>query len=132
MIRDFAPSDMPTIKEIHKTQGFDYSVPDLANPLFLVKKVREVDGRIVGAMCLRLTCETYLFVEGSPEAKARSIMELQPEVLKEAYQKGLSDIICVLPPEIASEFGPVMEDGRLGWSRDRDWPMYSRELCEMP
>ena len=131
MIRDYEVGDAQAIKYIHESQKFDYALPDINSPLVLVKKVREVDGRIVGAMLLRITCETYLFVEGSPEAKARSILELQPEVLKEAYRKGLSDIICVLPPEIASEFGPVMEDERLGWSRDRDWPMYSREICEI-
>lgn len=124
MIRDFKPEDAAVVKEIHKTQGFDYAVPELSNPLFLVCKVREVDGRVVAVMGLRLTAETYLLVEGSSEARARSIMELQPEVLREAFEKGLSDIVCVLPPEIASDFGPVVE--RLGWSRDRDWPMYSR------
>ena len=127
-IRDFQDSDLDAIKGIHKSQGFDYAVPDLTSPLFLVKKVREVNGRVVGAMVLRITAETFLFIEGSPETKARSILELQPEVIQEAYVKGLSDIICVLPPAIASEFGPVMEDSRLGWSRDREWPMYSRSI----
>lgn len=124
MVRDYREEDAEAVKEIHASQGFAYTTPDFANPLFLVKKVREVDGRVVAAMCLRLTCETYLFVEGSPEAKGRSIMELQPEVLREAYEKGLSDVVCVIPPEIAESFAPVLE--RMGWSKDRDWPMYSR------
>ena len=128
MIRDFRPEDFDAVKELHKAQGFDYTLDDLSNPLFLVRKVREVNGRVVAAMFLRLTAETFLVTAGSPEVKSRSIMELQPEVLREAYEKGLSDIVCVVPPEIASEFGPVMEDERLGWSRDRDWPQYSRRL----
>ena len=126
MIRDFQPDDLPQIKEIHKSQGFDYALGNLDNPLFLVKKVREIDGRVVAAMGLRLTLETYLLVEGSPETKARSILELQPEVLREAYEKGLADVFCVVPPEIASDFGPVME--KMGWSKDREWPMWSQEL----
>jgi hypothetical protein len=126
VIRDLELKDLPEVISIHKAQGFDYALPELTHPLFLVKKVREVDGRVVAGMFLRLTCETYLLVQGSPEAKARSILELQPEVIQEAYEKGISDLVCVLPPEIASEFGSVMEDARLGWSRDRDWPMFSR------
>lgn len=126
MIRDFTLWDMAEIKSIHSAQNFDYTMPDLANPLFLVKKVREVNGRVVAAMCLRITAETFLVTTGSPETKARSILELQPEVLREAFEKGLSDIFCVVPPEIASDFGPVMEDKRLGWARDRAWPMFSR------
>ena len=128
MIRDFQPEDTDAIISIHKTQGLDYDLGDITNPLFLVKKVRVVDGRVVAAMCLRLTCETFLLVEGSPETKARSIMELQPEVLREAYEKGLADVVCVVPPEISASFAPVL--ARMGWKRDRDWPMWSRELNE--
>ncbi len=126
MIREYESKDRGSLISIHKSQGFNYALPNLDNPLFLVRKVREVDGRVVGAMCLRLTLETYLLVDGSPETKARSILELQPEVLGEAYEKGLSDVFCVVPPEISSEFGPVME--RLGWAKDREWQMYSRDL----
>jgi len=124
MIRDLEPDDLPQIKEIHKAQGFDYAVPNLSDPLILVKKVREIDGRVVAAMFLRLTAETFLLVQGSPVEKGRAIEELQPEVLREAYEKGLSDIVCVIPPEILESFAPALQ--RLGWERDREWPMFSR------
>jgi hypothetical protein len=126
MIRDFLPEDSPALKELHKAQGFDYALPDLSNPLFLVRKVREVDGRVVGAMFLRITAETFLVTAGSPVEKGRAILELQPEVLREAYEKGLSEVVCVVPPEISESFAPVLE--RMGWSKTRDWPMYQKEL----
>lgn len=126
MIRDYQPGDLAQIKEIHRAQGFGYDLPDLDSPLCLVKKVRVEGGRVVAAMFLRITAETFLLVQGSPESKGRAIFELQPEVLREAFEKGLADIVCVLPPEIADEFGPVMQDERLGWSQDREWPMFSR------
>ena len=126
LIRDFEPEDAAVVKEIHKSQGFDYAVPDLSNPLFLVKKVRVVDGRVVACMFLRVTAETFLVCEGSSESKGRAILELQPEVLREAFDKGLSDVICVIPPEISESFAPILE--RMGWQRDRDWPMFSRSL----
>ncbi len=126
MIRDFQPGDAPALKELHKAQGFDYALPDLSNPLFLVRKVREVDGRVVGAMFLRITAETFLVTAGSPVEKGRAILELQPEVLREAYEKGLSEVVCVVPPEISESFAPVLE--RMGWSKTRDWPMFQKEL----
>ena len=126
MIRDFEPQDASALKELHKAQGFDYALPDLSNPLFLVRKVREVDGRVVGAMFLRITAETFLVTAGSPVEKGRALLELQPEVLREAYEKGLSEVICVVPPEISESFAPVLE--RMGWSKTRDWPMYQKEL----
>lgn len=126
MIRDYQASDLPQLKEIHVAQGLDYNIPELASPLVLVRKVREVDGRVVAAMFLRLTAETFLLVQGSPVAKGRAIEELQPEVLREAYEKGLSEIVCVVPPEMSESFAPVL--ARMGWERTREWPMWQREL----
>ena len=126
MIRDFKEEDLDYVISIYKSQGFDYSLGDLSSPLFLVRKVREEGGRVVAAMFLRLTAETFLLCEGSPESKGRAILELQPEVLREAYEKGLSEVVCVVPPEISESFAPVLE--RMGWSKTRDWPMYQKEL----
>jgi hypothetical protein len=129
MIRDYRPEDAEAVKKLHELQGFDYSLEDVSNPLFLVRKVREVNGRVVAAMFLRLTAETFLLVEGSPEAKGRAVLELQPEVLREAYEKGLSEVVCVVPPEISESFAPVLE--RMGWVRARTWPLYQKELDEI-
>jgi hypothetical protein len=126
MIRDFKEEDLDSVISIYKSQGFDYSLGDLSSPLFLVRKVREEGGRVVAAMFLRLTAETFLLCEGSPESKGRAILELQPEVLREAYEKGLSEVVCVVPPEISESLAPVLE--RMGWSKTRDWPMYQKEL----
>ena len=126
MIRDYQPEDVEAIKSIHKSQNFDYALPDLTSPLVLIKKVREIDGRVVGAMLVRITAETFLLVDGSPVAKGRSIEELQPEVIRAAWEKGLSDILCVVPPEIEPEFSPVLE--RMGWAKERPWPLWSRSV----
>lgn len=124
MIRDFCQEDLEKLKEIHASQGFDYALPDLNHPLILVKKVREVNGRVVAAEFIRITAETFLLVGGSPVEKARSIEELEPEVNREAGEKGLEDRVCVIPPEISESFAPVLK--RMGWTPDRAWPMWSR------
>lgn len=126
MIRNFHPDDLPAIKAIHKSMGFEYSLPDFSSPLILVNKVRVENGQVVAALFLRLTAETFLLAEGSPVVRGRAIEELQPAVLKAAWKKGLDDLVCVIPPEISSDFAPALE--RMGWSRDRDWPMWSRQL----
>lgn len=126
MIRDYQPEDAEAIKSIHKSQNFDYPLPDLTSPLILISKVREIDGQVVGAMFLRITAETFLLVDGSPVTKGRSIEELQPEVIRAAWEKGLNDIVCVVPPEIESDFSPVLT--RMGWAKERPWPLYSRSV----
>lgn len=129
MIRNYDPKDLEAIISLHKSQGFDYAVPDLSSPLVLVKKVREESGRVVGAMFLRLTAEAYFLCEGSPVSKARSIEELQPEVDREAYMKGLDEYVCVIPPPIAEQFSPVLE--KRGFQRLREWPLWERNLDEI-
>jgi hypothetical protein len=126
MIRDYDSTDLPEIIELHKRQGFDYPLPDLSSPLVLIHKVREIDGHVVAACFLRITAETYLLCEGSPVVKGRAIEELQPAVDRAAFEKGLSEYVCVLPPEIAEQFGPVLE--RIGWERARSWPLYQRSV----
>src|ERR1700689_1530521 len=106
MIRDLEPGDIETVKDIQKAQGFEYAIPDLTSPLILVKKVREGDGRVVAAMFLRVTAETFLVTTGSPVVIGRSWEELQAEVTREAYEKGLDEIVCVVPPEIVESFAP--------------------------
>lgn len=126
MIRDYRPEDLQSLKDIHKSQNFDYALPDLSSPLILVSKVREIDGQVVGAMLLRITAETFLLVDGSPVTKGRSIEELQPEVIRAAWEKGLNDVLCVVPPEIEADFSPVLT--RMGWAKERPWPLYSRSV----
>jgi hypothetical protein len=125
MIRNYQPSDLPEIKALHKEQGLDYSLYDLDSPLCFVKKVRVEGGRVVAALILRLTAETCLICSGSSVANGRAIEELQPEVLSEAYRKGLDEVVCVIPPEILDSFQPALD--RMKWTRDRDgWVMFSR------
>lgn len=126
MIRDLRLEDVEAVKDIHKAQGFEYAIPDLTSPLIFVKKVREVDGRVVAAMFLRITAETFLICAGSPVEKGRAIEELQPEVIGDAWEKGLSEIVCVIPPEISESFAPVLK--RMGWYRTREWPMWQKDL----
>lgn len=126
MIRDYQPKDFEAVQAIHASQKFDYNLPELSSPLILVKKVREEGGRVVAAMFLRLAAEAYLLCEGGPVAKGRAVEELQPEVDRAAWEKGLDDYFCVVPPEIAEQFAPALE--KMGWSPARDWPMWTREL----
>jgi hypothetical protein len=38
-IREYTESDLDALRAIHATQGFDYALPDLTNPLFVTKLV---------------------------------------------------------------------------------------------
>ncbi len=38
-IREYQESDLDALRAIHATQGFDYMLPDLCNPLFVTKLV---------------------------------------------------------------------------------------------
>jgi hypothetical protein len=43
-IREYHEDDLQSLRSIHKSQGFDYPLPDLRKPLFLTKLVLTDDG----------------------------------------------------------------------------------------
>jgi hypothetical protein len=131
IIRDYQPSDNAQLRVIHQIQGLDYIFPDLESPLFFLKKVCEVDGRIVGALVLRLCAETELLLgrfpgRSGPQDKMTVMQELQQAVLRDAYSRGLDEIHAAIP-----EIGFDKRLVQLGWSRDRPgWNLWSRTTTE--
>lgn len=129
VIRDYEPGDEAAVRAIHEAQGIDYAFPDLASPLFFVKKVRVVDGKVVAALMLRMTAETYLFVQGDPRDKMAAMATLQPEVLRQAWQLGIDDVVCFVPDTLLTRFRKRL--GQLGWNKDREgWTSFSRGTTE--
>lgn len=122
MVRELRESDIEVLKEIHREQGIDYQFPDLTSPLFFIKKVYEVDGKITGALVLKICAETALLVRGGPQEKMTAMQELQEAVLNEAYLKGLDEIHASIP-----EIGFDRRLKQLGWEKDRPgWQLWSR------
>lgn len=122
MVRDLRESDIEALQEIHAEQGIDYQFPDLTSPLFFIKKVYEVDGKITGALVLKICAETSLLVRGGPQEKMTAMQQLQEAVLNEAYLKGLDEIHASIP-----EIGFDKRLKQLGWEKDRPgWQLWSR------
>ena len=130
-VRDFRPEDMEALREIHAGMGLDYKMPNLGCPLFIIKKVLEIDGHVIGACCLRIECETYLFLHPAldPQAKMQVMAELQPSVLTEAYYQGFDNLVARIPEQTERIFAKRLK--QLGWNKDRDgWYTWNRELTE--
>jgi len=122
VVRDATPADYARLRAIHAAQGIDYAFPDLDHPLFFTKKVREVDGEVHAALVLKLCAETHLLVSGDPRQKMTAMRELQDEVIREAYARGLDDIYAAIP-----EIGFERRLRQLGWEKDRPgWHLWTR------
>ncbi len=132
VIRDWEPSDLQEIERIHENSGIPYQLPNIQSPLFLVKKVLEVEGRV--RMCVGgyITCEAYLWIDNTdawadPEQKLVAIKELERVATEEARAKGLEEVILWLPPEMDRFGRRLVED--LGFSPDRNsWKSYSKRI----
>jgi hypothetical protein len=118
------------LRAIHATQGFDYALPDLTNPLFVTKKIlANGDGSIVGAALLRLTAEAYLLLDpraGTPLERWHWLLALHDATARDAWRRGLEDVHAWLPPPIAKKFGKRL--ARLDWIRDDAWTPYCKKL----
>jgi hypothetical protein len=128
-VREYQDSDLAHLRSIHATQGFDYALPDLSNPLFVTKKVLASDATIVGAAFLRLTAEAYLLLDpraGTPRERWQWLLALHAAAERDAWQRGLEDVHAWLPPPIAKKFGKRIT--QLGWIRDDTWTPYCKKL----
>jgi len=137
-VREYNEADLDALVAMHRAQGFDYALPNLADPIFLSKLVLE-DGdssdtgngtdRIVMAALARLTCEMYLLVDpqaGTPRERYTRLLELQRAGSADLRARGLDDAHAWLPPPIAQRFGRRLE--ALGWVRDDAWTPYCKRL----
>ena len=108
-VREYKESDLAQLKSIHASQGFDYTFPDLSNPLFVTKLVltdgsqnrrqdagaTEANEKIIAAAFLRLTAETYLLLDpsaGAPRDRWQSLLELHAATQRDAWHRGLEDV----------------------------------------
>jgi len=131
MIRDSEPKDFATFEAIHSASGYDYKFPDLTDPLFVVAKTVEDDGRPVQGIALKLQAEVFLWVDHSwktPEERWTALLELTEAAKLAAWAKGLDSLVCVVPPEIADAFEKRLET--IGMLRDRPWPKFSFSLID--
>lgn len=128
-IREFKTDDIEAIVNIHEQNGLpDSCLPDVLDPLCLVKLVVESEGRITMASVLRGTAELFLFVDhtlGTPEERWQTLQELTAAMKREAWLKGLDQMSAWLPPEIEASFGKRME--QLGFEKSK-WSCYTMTL----
>ncbi|HEV2222623.1 MAG TPA: hypothetical protein VGR84_06440 [Candidatus Acidoferrales bacterium] len=137
-IREYNEEDLDALIAMHRAQGFDYALPDLADPIFVSKLVLEDQDsggtgkgadKIVMASLARLTCEMYLLADpnaGTPRERYARLVELQRAGANDLRARGLDDAHAWLPPPIAKRFGRRLEG--LGWIRDDAWTPYCKRL----
>ena len=126
-VRDANSLDFPSIVRIHAAMGSDYRLPELDHPLFIVRKVAEGPNGLSAACFLRISTECYLWLDPAlnPRDKMRTMLELQPAVLSEAYLKGIDDIEARVPETLHHRFRKRLE--QLGWQQARPgWSPWSR------
>jgi hypothetical protein len=129
-IRNYVEEDEEELRRIHTAQQMPYEFPELSNPLFLTKVVAERHGKIAAASFLRLTAEAYLLVDcelGAPIDRWRNVNLLHEVMRGEAVRRGLDDVHCWLPPQVADAFGRRL--GFLGWKKEL-WDCYARTVME--
>lgn len=137
-IREYNEADFDALVAMHRAQGFDYALPDLADPIFVSKLVLEDEdtadsasghAKIMMASLARLTCEIYLLVDpnaGTPRDRYGRLLELHRAGASDLRARGLDDAHAWLPPPIAKRFGRRLEG--LGWIRDDAWTPYCKRL----
>lgn len=130
MIRDYQKRDEEALRAIHEASGFDYKWLDLDDPLFIVRKTVEEDGKTVQGLLVKLHGEVYLFVDSAwatPEERWAKLVELTDAAKLAAWEKGLDSLVCVVPPEIVESFEKRLI--QIGMIKTRPWPRFVFDLA---
>lgn len=118
MIRDFDENDLEKAREIHAANGLpENCFPNLiittpegkeeANALFITRSVYEHAGVPAIMAFLKITAEVFVLIDhtvGTPEERWAWMKEFNEYVKHEAWQRGLEQITCWVPPEIEESF----------------------------
>lgn len=128
-IRRYRDYDEQRLRELHRLQGLDYELPNLARcgPSIVI----EDGGLVRTALILRPTAEAFLLTEpGSstglrpPREELGRLLVMNKEAPAVARSAGLTDVYLNLPPQMA-RFEKILK--RLGFVK-QDWPQYVRQL----
>ncbi len=129
MIRDVESRDIPSIRAIHEANGLpENCFPNIDDPLCLVKICVERDGRPMMASFLTGTAELFLILDhsaGTPEERWQALIELTAEMKRRAWEKGLNDFSCWIPPEVELSFAKRLRE--LGFVRS-PWHSWTMKL----
>lgn len=131
-LREYRPSDLERIKQIHRNQGFTFDFPDLSDPVFAASSVAE-DGEVQMAAFLKVHAEAYLFADpdyGTPQDRWRMLLEIHESLRTQAKEMGLQGVTIWLPPELAKKTSTGRDSAfvrrlqKLGWEKDA-WQAFS-------
>jgi hypothetical protein len=139
MIRDFEKADLVTVMDLLEANDLPIAcLPDLTietpegkqepNPLFVVKRVMEHEGRTAMMCFLKVRSELYFFIDhrvGTPEQRWQWLKEFTEDMKYEACKKGLDQMTAFVPNDIDESFGKRLEE--LGFIRSK-WVPYSLNL----
>ena len=127
-IRKLHPDDIPTLRAMYVTQGFEYEFPDLEGPLMeAVLVVEEDGGKILAAVAAERLVQLY-FLCGDldhPATKLAVIRALHTQMADALRAKGYHSAEAFLPPPIAETFGKRLER-TFSWKRN--WPSWAKRF----
>ena len=128
MVRDYKSSDLPRLKELFASRGFEYTLPDFETGEFVVRRViTDDDGQIVNAVMGRKTVELFLLADGgwrTPRWRFEALRIIHEDVRSQLARLGYKDAHVWLPPTICKAFGRRLQKF-FNWNPN-PWPCYSR------
>jgi len=128
-IRGYQAEDKEALEQMHRKQGFAYSLPDLDDPSLWISRDVLLDGAGKPAQAIlgRLTAEAYFLDSGEASAhvRIRRFLALHRRACERGKAAGMDSVHVWLPPEIKETFGRQLE--KLGWV-EYVWPTYMKAL----
>lgn len=127
MIREYQPSDLPAVERMFQAVGFNFKLPNMANPNMVVKLVNDDGEGPTMLIAGRRTLEAFILVDHKAKAPTHSYVDflnLHDAGMEAGKLLGYDDVHAFLAPPIEKAFARRLI--ALGWHEP--WKPYTREL----
>lgn len=126
-IRKATRSDLPRLKELHQSCGFDYPFPNL-DEFFPIPVIVDENNQVVMAVASMPTVELFFFMDPkweTPGMRLEAFKYIHEFVRNDLKSRGIVEANAFLPPRLENSFGRKLMK-RFNWRKGQGWPCFSR------
>lgn len=128
IVREFEESDLAKIAALHRSSGFNYTLPDLAGKEFFSRRVVSDESGIAMAGFLQFSAQVFLVCDPrwrTPAWRMEALRQLHGACHRDAAEQGVAEVNAFLPPIISNKFGRRLK--KLGWNfyEGDEWKCFS-------
>lgn len=129
MVRRAVESDIPRLKEIYASRGFEWDFPDFKDMIAAHVFVDDADRVVMFIAAEAIACATLLADStwATPRWRMQALAELHDAVERDVKRLGFTRSLAFIQPDLAKRFGSRLARA-FGWVKGNGWQHWHRKV----